>query len=210
MNAFLRIVLLAVASLAAGAPARAHPHVWVTMTSELIFAPDGSVTGIRHQWEFDDMYSAFATQGLEGKEKGKFTREELAPLAKVNVESLKEYDYFTFATADGVKVPSADPKPDYWLDYKDEILTLNFTLRFKTPVKAKRLDVQVYDPTYFVDMALAKQNPVRLVGAPAECKLSLELPRELTYAEGKRLSDNPEALSNWGANFANKIMVTCP
>ena len=27
------------------------------------------------------------------KEKGKFTREELAPLAKVNVESLKEYDY---------------------------------------------------------------------------------------------------------------------
>ena len=58
---------------------------------------------------------------------------------------------------------------------------------FKTPVKAKSLKVEVYDPTYFVDMELAKQNPVRLVGAPAGCKLAVELPRELTYAEGKRL-----------------------
>ena len=32
------------------------------------------------------------SQGLESKEKGEFTREELQPLAKVNVESLKEYD----------------------------------------------------------------------------------------------------------------------
>ena len=59
--------------------------------------------GIRHAWSFDDMFSTFATQGLESKEKGKFTREELAPLAKVNVESLKEFGYFTFATADGKK-----------------------------------------------------------------------------------------------------------
>ena len=57
------------------------------------------------------MFSAFATQGLESKEKGKFTREELAPLAKVNVESLKEYDYFTYVTADGKKRRSASPRP---------------------------------------------------------------------------------------------------
>ena len=74
--------------LAAGL-AQAHPHVWVTMQTELVYAPDGSITGIRHAWSFDDMFSTFATQGLESKEKGKFTREELAPLAKVNVESLK-------------------------------------------------------------------------------------------------------------------------
>ena len=107
-------------------PAAAHPHVWVKATSELIYAPDGSITGIRHHWAFDDMFSAFAVQGLETKEKGKFTREELAPLAKVNVESLKEYDYFTYATVDGKKTPLGDPLPDYWLDYKDEMLTLEF------------------------------------------------------------------------------------
>jgi hypothetical protein len=55
-----------------------------------VYAPDGSITGIGHAWAFDDMFSTYATQGLESKEKGKFTRDELAPLAKDNVESLKE------------------------------------------------------------------------------------------------------------------------
>ena len=54
--------------------ASAHPHVWVTMKSEIVFAPDGSAVGVRHSWAFDDMYSAFATQGLEQKKKGEFTR----------------------------------------------------------------------------------------------------------------------------------------
>src|SRR5215475_14549561 len=113
MNALLRILFAALLSLGASGLARAHPHVWVTMQTELVYAPDGSITGIRHAWSFDDMFSTFATQGLESKEKGKFTREELAPLAKVNVESLKEFDYFTFATADGKKADFAEPAADY-------------------------------------------------------------------------------------------------
>ena len=80
--------------------ASAHPHVWVTMQSELVYAPDGTVTGMRHAWTFDDMFSAFATQGIEAKKKGEFTREELAPLAEVNVTSLKEFDFFTYAKAE--------------------------------------------------------------------------------------------------------------
>jgi ABC-type uncharacterized transport system substrate-binding protein len=57
---------------------RAHPQVWVTMKSEVIYAPDGSVTGIRHAWSFDDMFSTYALQGIEHKKKGVYTREELA------------------------------------------------------------------------------------------------------------------------------------
>jgi ABC-type uncharacterized transport system substrate-binding protein len=214
MTASIRILLIALLSFSFAAPARAHPHVWVTMKSEVIYAPDGTVTGVRHAWAFDDMFSAFATQGMESKEKGKFTREELSPLAKVNIESLKEYEYFTYATADGVKVPMTDPLPDYWLDYNDQILTLHFTLPLKTPVKAKELKVDIYDPTIFVDFSFDKQTPVQLVGAPAPCKLNTELPREMTFAEGKKLSeipaDQPNTSMAWGAQFANKILVKCP
>jgi ABC-type uncharacterized transport system substrate-binding protein len=81
----------------------AHPHIWVTMSNELIYAADGSVTGVRYAWTFDDAFSVYALQGLPSKKRGVFTREELAPLAEVNVTSLKEYDYFTFAKADGEK-----------------------------------------------------------------------------------------------------------
>jgi ABC-type uncharacterized transport system substrate-binding protein len=213
MMASLRILLTALLTLTIGDLAQAHPHVWVTMHTELVYAPDGSITGIRHAWSFDDMFSTFATQGLESKEKGKFTREELAPLAKVNVDSLKEYDYFTYATADGKKAELTDPEPDYWLDYADQALTLNFTLPFKTPVKAKELKVEIYDPTIFVDFSFAKEKPAQLIGAP-KCKLDVMLPREMTFAEGKKLSEIPADQKNttmaWGAQFANKLLVHCP
>lgn len=209
----IRAALIAIITLIFVAPALAHPHVWVTMHTELIYAPDGTITGVRHAWAFDDMFSAFATQGLDVKEKGKFTREELAPLAKINVESLKEYDYFTYATADGTKVEMGDPLPDYWLDYNDSILTLHFTLPIKTPVKAKELKIEIYDATIFVDFEWAKDNPVKLAGAP-RCKADVVKPREMTYAEGKALSDIPADQTNtmmaWGAQFANKILVHCP
>ena len=210
----LRFGLAALACMLLPAAVQAHPHVWVTMRTELLYAPDGSITGVRHHWAFDDMFSAFATQGLATKEKGKFTREELAPLAKVNVESLKEYDYFTYATADGKKTPLSDPLPDYWLDFNDSILTLNLTLPFKTPVKAKELKIEVYDPTIFVDFEWAKTDPVKVDNFPRGCKADVVLPREMTYAEGKALSTIPADQTNttmaWGAMFADKILVHCP
>jgi ABC-type uncharacterized transport system substrate-binding protein len=216
MTARLRILVTIFAFATAAATAvQAHPHVWVTTKSEVVFAPDGTVTGVRHAWAFDDMFSVFATQGIESKVKGQFTREELAPLAEVNVSSLKEYDYFTYVTADGNKEPLLDPvKGGYWLDFKDSVLTLNFVLPLKRPVKAHELNIDIYDPTIFVDFEFAKDKPVALSGAPAGCKLAVQLPREMTYAEGKKLSEIPIDQQNttmaWGAQFANKIKVTCP
>ena len=140
---FCHLALLAAAVCLAAGAAQAHPHVWVTMTEELLYAPDGSVTGVRHAWTFDDMFSTFAVQGLEQKTRGTFTREELAPLAQVNVESLKDYAYFTYAKVNGKRQRDAFADPiDYWLGYdaKDTVLTLHFTLPFKTPVKAQALD----------------------------------------------------------------------
>lgn len=206
----LRVVLVLLASMFFVLPASAHPHVWVKSQSELVYGPDGMVTGIRQHWSFDDMFSAFAVQGLGAQEKNAYTREELAPLAKTNIESLKEFGYFTFVMADGKKIALGEPLSDYWLDYKDAVLTLNFTLPLQKPVKAKDLKVEIYDPTYFVSFELAKDKPAVLVGAPSQCKLATELPRELTFAEGKKLSENPEAAANWGAFFANKILVNCP
>jgi ABC-type uncharacterized transport system substrate-binding protein len=192
----------------------AHPHVWVTMKSELIYAADGTVSGVRHTWAFDDAYSVFGTQGLKSKRRGMFTREELAPLAEVSMTSLKEYSFFTFAKADGKKAQLKEPV-DYYFDYdaRRTVLTLHFTLPFKAPVKAKQLDVEIYDATYFVDFAFAEKDPVALVGAPAGCKFSALRPQDASV-QSQRLSESffnsPSASGGWGAQFANKILVKCP
>jgi ABC-type uncharacterized transport system substrate-binding protein len=212
MKLLARTVIAAFVGLALSAPVSAHPHVWVTMTSALVYTPDGAVTGVRYAWAFDDMYSTYALEGIEQKTKGVYTREELKALAEVNVTSLKEFDFFTYAKANGKKAEFTDPV-DYWLDYKNEILTLNFTLPFKSPVKAKDLNLEIYDPTYFVDFAFAEKDPFALVGAPAPCKFTVARPNETSVADGKPLSEaffNQVGADAWGAQFANKIAVKCP
>jgi ABC-type uncharacterized transport system substrate-binding protein len=210
----LYCVLTACAALViASAAAFAHPHVWVTVKSELVYAPDGSITGVRHAWTFDDMFSTFAVQGITGKKKGQFTREELAPLADVNVSSLREYDFFTYASANGKAIEFNDPAPGYYLEFdaKETVLTLFFTL---SPVKAKDLTVEVYDREYFVDFTFAEKNSAKLVGAPAHCKLSVLTPQQMDAALSQKLSqlgaDQRDPGLTIGTEYANKLVVKCP
>jgi ABC-type uncharacterized transport system substrate-binding protein len=208
--------LCAVATLALTAGiAQAHPHVWIVGKSQLVYAPDGSVTGVRHAWTFDDMFSTYALQGIEAKTKGAYTREELAPLAQTNVESLKEYAFFTLAKAGAAgsqKKEKFNDPVDYYLEYKDAALTLHFTLPFKTPFKTQALALEVFDPSYFIDFQLNEKDPVTLVGAPAACKLAVQRPSDGS-AQAQKLNEDTFLNgdnSNYGAMFANKITVDCP
>jgi ABC-type uncharacterized transport system substrate-binding protein len=198
--------------MALGAPsAQAHPHVWITGSSELLYAADGSITGVRHAWTFDDMFTTYALQGIETKTKGVYSREQLAPLAQVNVESLKEFSFFTFAKADGKKEKFQEPV-DYYLEYKDSALTLHFTLPLKAPAKPKQLALEVFDPSYFIDFSFNDKDPIKLVGAPSACQMKFERPNDAS-ANAKRLSEDNFMNgdnSNYGAMYANKITVECP
>src|ERR1700733_961110 len=177
LRGLLRLLGLLAALSLGTATAEAHPHVWITSTSELMYAPDGSITGVRHAWTFDDMFSTYALQGIESKKKGVYSHEELAPLAQTNVESLKEFGFFTFAKTDGKKQKFEEPV-DYFLEYNDTMLTLHFTLPLKTPVKAKVLALDVFDPEFFIDFKFADTDPVRLVGAPGACQLKFQRPND--------------------------------
>ncbi len=208
MNSLLRrlLALLLLVSALGAKEAQAHPHVWITASSELL-----SITGVRHAWTFDDMFSTYALQGIETKKKGVYSREELSSLAQTNVESLKEYGFFTFARADGKKEKFQEPV-DYYLEYKDTALTLYFTLPLKTPVKPKELVLEVFDPSFFIDFTLAEKNPIKLVGAPAACQMKFERPNDGSAGAQKIGEQNflSGANSNYGAMFANKITVDCP
>jgi len=213
---FFVAVLVVVCAGLVTTDVQAHPHVWVTMTTDLVYAPGGSVTAVRQAWTFDDMYSAFATQGIAAGTKGQLTRAELQPLAQVNIDSLKEYAYFTYIKIDGRTQKDAFSKPtDYWLEYdpKGTVLTLHFTLPFKKPAKARRLTVEIYDPEFFIDFGFADNNPVRLVGAPPQCTLTDEKPTDGFFSPTFKLDKSfmtSEANIGMGINFANKISVTCP
>jgi ABC-type uncharacterized transport system substrate-binding protein len=210
--------LLAAAVVSAGATqqARAHPHVWATVRSEIVFGPDHKITGIRHAWTFDEFYTAMAVQGLDTNGDGVYSKEELQPLAQVNVESLKEFDYFTFVRVGKSDKPLPLKEPiDYWVDYNDNLLTLHFTLPLAKPLdpKAGEVAVDVYDPSFFVAFGFATEAPVKLAGAATGCTAEIEKPDADAEADAKALSEaffsqlGPN--SNFGSQFAQTVTVKC-
>jgi ABC-type uncharacterized transport system substrate-binding protein len=209
--------LTLLAALATPGPAAAHPHVLVTSRSEIVYDGQGKLTAIRHAWTFDDMFSSFAIQGLDTNKDGTYSRDELQPLAQTNVESLKDFDYFTFVKLGGKQLLLAPPT-DYWLDYGADRLTLHFTLPLNTPQSQgqKALAVDIYDGTYFVAFSLDETAPATMSGAD-HCALTVNRPKPLDPAQAAiaaqlDVTDPGTLASNpaFGASLANTILVNCP
>lgn len=207
-NAIIRLLAAAAFIVAGASIALSHPHVAVTARGELVFK-DGVIAAIRYAWTFDEFFSEFATQGLDKDKDGKLSREELAELAKVNVESLKEMDYFTAGKSGTAKLEFGDPT-DYWLEFKDRLLTLYFTLPVKKGGQKGGMSIDMFDPTYFVAFNLAEQNPMKLVGAPANCTFVIRRPAQITGPmPAESFFNSPSAASEYSAQFANGVVVTC-
>lgn len=209
-----KIVATIVALAAMCAPALAHPHVWVAARAEVLFDAQGRVAAVRNIWTFDEMYSAFAVQGL-GKDGKPPTREELAPLAKTNVESLADFQYFT-AVKTGPTYQDFGEPTDYSLEADaGKAVTLRFTLPLKSPIAAhKPLTFMFYDPTYFVSIELEKKDPVILKNAPSGCSMSTIKPDPLSASDQGKLSESYlSGLApgqDFGVKLAPRTLVACP
>lgn len=195
--------------------AQAHPHVWVTIETEILSNEQGLVTGLRHKWTFDEFFSTFATQGLDENGDGEMDRQELAALAEENVSSLKYFDYFTYAKAGDKDVALLDPPKDYFLVYGNQRLTLNFTLPLKQPVSPRdaALSYAVYDPTYYVDFTYAAGDPVKLAAnGPAGCHAQVAAKKEATATEtalSEAFYQGLGSQSEFGRQFARDVVISC-
>ncbi len=209
MRLSLSITFWAIALVAGLAtPAAAHPHVWVTSKAEVVYDKD-QIAAIQHHWTFDEFYTAMAIQGLDTNNDGIYSREELAELAKVNMDGLKEFDFFTYAKLAGKAVEFAPPV-DQWLEHKDGILTLHFKLPLKQPLEAgaKGFQFAVYDPSFFIAFELAKGDAITLAGAPAGCKITVgqmeETPEEKTLTGAMT-----QQFGGSGTSSTKAAQVTC-
>jgi len=146
-----RVIGALAALLALCGAAAAHPHVWVTVRSQIEFNAEGKVDAVTHDWVFDEMYSSFATQGL-AKPGDLVKRETFAPLAKDNAKNLADIGYFTTLKLDGKAVEFA-PVTDYWMEERpDHLVAFHVVLPLKTPQRVGRFgSLMVADPEFFID-----------------------------------------------------------
>ncbi len=204
----------ALAALVIGlaSPALAHPHVWVTAKAEIVFAPDGRVTGVRHHWTFDEAYTAYVTQGLDKNNDGKLIPEELQELADENAASLNEFEYFTVLKARG-KPQTFDPPREARMTMEKTQVAMSFLLPLKTPVAPTgAVSIEIEDPTFFVYFNLTEgQAAISLANAPQGCVTSIAKAKPLDSTMQKILQDEgaiqPQDI---GIEYANRAIIACP
>lgn len=194
-------------------PALAHPHVFVTSRTEILYATDGAVKALRHRWSFDEAYSAYMVQGLDKNGDGKLSSEELAELAKVNMESLPDVGFFTVAKANG-KVQEFGTPSEASLTYENKILTLTYTLPLKSPATANRsFGIEIGDPTYFVAFEIgAEADAVAARDAPKGCIVRIMRPPKLDATMQQRLAqEDITATPDMSAyQVTTRALVACP
>jgi ABC-type uncharacterized transport system substrate-binding protein len=150
--------------------AQAHPHVWVLVKTTVPFNGN-AIVGLQQHWTFDEFYAAMAIEGLDKNNDGVYDRQELAPLAQVNMDGMKEFKYFTFAKLGDAAIELSAPT-DNWLEYSNKLLTLHFALPLAraVPAKANGLSFSTYDASFFIAFELAEKDPIALRGdVPSGC-----------------------------------------
>jgi ABC-type uncharacterized transport system substrate-binding protein len=198
--------------MALASPAHAHPHVWVTAKAEIVFAPDGRVTGVRHHWTFDEAYTAYVTQGLDKDGDGKLTPEELQGLADENAASLNEFDYFTVLKARG-RPQAFDAPREARMSMATTQVAMSFLLPLKAPVAPSgAVSVEIEDPTFFVYFSLSDgQAAISLANAPQGCVTSIAKAKPLDATMQQILQDEGAIQAqDIGIEYSNRAIIACP
>ena len=120
------------ASCSAAAPAAAHPHVWVTVKSQVAFTPDGKIAAVVHDWVFDEMYSSLRPRASPSRANSS-SASEFAPLARENAGGLADIGYFTTLKIGG-KAIDFGSVTEYWMEERpDHLVQFHVTVPLKEP-----------------------------------------------------------------------------
>ncbi|MCS3507875.1 ABC-type uncharacterized transport system substrate-binding protein [Achromobacter sp. JUb104] len=218
----LAALTAATALLAAGS-ASAHPHMWIDARAVIDVDAQHRITAVRQVWLFDEMFGAYATQGLPKGKGGSLPAATLKGMADDWMKALGEpiSHYFTRVTVGGKTATFGAPR-DAKVDWnpKTTRLTLSFTLPLATPmpVGADGAQVDIYDPTYFVAYAFDEKGAVSLGGPDAAtCTSAYRKPKELDWKTMQQLAAipaDPEALPDElfaiTKGLTHRIEVRCP
>jgi ABC-type uncharacterized transport system substrate-binding protein len=202
----------------ASVPAQAHPHVWIEMRSDVVFNEQGMIQGLNVIWTFDDNYTQMALDGLDTNGDGVYSQSEIEPLTKENINSLKDYGFFTVMRFNGEKQEIGEVT-EFGQIWSNDKLQLHFQVPMKAPVDPTKGEfvAKVYDPDFFIAIDYVKDDPVTVIGnMPKSCQLVLkpvptdaEIESTRSMLSTKGPDWKPENNEDFGALFAQPVTIAC-
>ncbi|WP_245798175.1 DUF1007 family protein [Vibrio ostreicida] len=188
----------------------AHPHSWVDMKTQ-IEGENGLVSGIKMEWTFDAMTSAYL---LDGEDMSPENAEKtLDKIAKTVVKNMVSEDYFTYFY-DGEKPVKYHRALDPKLERAKSKLKLSFTLPLARPKPLTRdtLRLLAFDSSYYVDMVWRSKSDIILSkGLAKQCQLELVEPnptsQQMMYAMSLPTNADPD--NTLGQLFTQMVKMHC-
>jgi len=187
----------------------AHPHVWVDYYVNAV-GGKGGITKLKFRWHFDDMFTSMVKEDFHVRT---ITPENIKRLKDGAFSNLKNYHYYTNIKLDG---RDFEPRDKDVTDFNAEMkgLNLEYTFTINLPQAARKLDLSLYDPEFYVDigppiqkmspdapgvMASATMKPKDFISTSAEAGAK---PPTCVWHQGE-----PRVSATWG-KFA-VFTVTC-
>jgi len=167
----LRAACAVSAGLLASRPAvvQAHPHVFIKQHVVALFDRSG-LTGFRLTWRFDPMYSSMMRHDYVASKAGPLTPEDVKKLHDECFVDLQDEHYFTTVTLNSAPLPLGVPT-DFSATLVDGDMVYSFVIPLQPAPKELRpenkVEITVFDPSYYVYYELAANAPVAAVGGSA-------------------------------------------
>lgn len=191
----------------------AHPHVWIEVRNAITLDDQQRIVSIEIYWRFDEFYSAFAIQGLDTNNDGKYSSQELTTLLQDNLDEMEKTNYYTQTTVNGeVQFYNKAARPE--ASYEDGLLSMRFSLVLKTPIdiKSKTISIATFDPTYYIALDLAEQQPATFLGGKSDkCAISIKRPdqSEPVYLDDAIATTDASLARTYAEQSASQIVITC-
>ncbi|MEP9399812.1 DUF1007 family protein [Mesorhizobium sp. KR2-14] len=213
----MRAAILASAAavlLGSTVPARVHPHVFAEARLDVMVAPDQRVKSLRHVWRFDELFSSTVLMEFDKNSDLKLDDEELKDVADTVFQSLAEYDYFQFVTADGKNMEMKAPA-QLMAYFEQEQLIILFESEPKEPLQLSgNINFGVYDPTFYTAIDFVEDENMAVENLPASCTRSVIRPDpdEALAQNQATLTEaffNDPAGTNLSKIFATRLELNC-
>ncbi|MEG4641693.1 DUF1007 family protein [Paracoccus sp. APAP_BH8] len=214
----LRPVLLSLLSILALAGAEAHPHVFIDTGLTFRFDGEGRLGAVSVVWAFGDFSSMLMVEDMEMDQDGDgvLTDDEIARLTAMFSDWPEDFAGDLYLTRDGNPVALSGPQEVAVRYQQGRIVVTHIrALLDRIRPEDERIELQVYDPTYytFYDLVGALE-----ISGRDDCRVEIEkadiAAAQRKYGDELAKLTNDEIMDQGkypdvGGDFADDMRLEC-
>lgn len=142
-------------------PLFGHPHVFIDARVQLDFN-ETQLKGFWAEWEFDRLFTSMIVLDFRVPREGEFSREHIRAIEQGAFSNLQHYNYFVFVVHDGNRIPT-ERVENFTAFMRNGRVVYRFFVPYPVELSHnyESLRIQMYDHTFFTDIAFHETEPVQ-------------------------------------------------